>query len=92
MKANQFALIGFLLFRASDRPMPAVQARRTTATAPSGNRTRRWGTRFRYTGQQYLSQLGRYDYEPRSYSPMLGRFLQVDPIGLRKTSICMPMS
>ena len=39
------------------------------------------GSRFRYTGQQYLSGLGLYYYKARFYSPMLGRFLQTDPIG-----------
>ena len=37
--------------------------------------------RFRYTGQQYLSDLGLYHYKARIYSPTLGRFLQTDPIG-----------
>ena len=39
------------------------------------------GSRFRYTGQQYLSGLGLYYYKARFYAPMLGRFLQTDPIG-----------
>jgi len=39
------------------------------------------GSRFCYTGQQYLSGLGLYYYKARFYSPMLGRFLQTDPIG-----------
>lgn len=39
------------------------------------------GSRFRYTGQQYLSSLGLYYYKARFYAPMLGRFLQTDPIG-----------
>jgi RHS repeat-associated protein len=37
--------------------------------------------RFRYTGQAWLPELNMYYYKARIYSPMLGRFLQVDPIG-----------
>ncbi|MCR2833039.1 RHS repeat domain-containing protein [Parerythrobacter lacustris] len=37
--------------------------------------------RFRYTGQAWLAELGLYYYKARIYSPRLGRFLQVDPIG-----------
>lgn len=48
---------------------------------PYGEPNQTTGTRFRYTGQQYLSQLGLYYYKARFYSPMLGRFLQTDPIG-----------
>jgi RHS repeat-associated protein len=39
------------------------------------------GIRFRYTGQQYLRQLGLYYYKARFYSANLGRFLKPDPIG-----------
>lgn len=37
--------------------------------------------RFRYTGQQWIPELGMYYYKARIYSPTLGRFLQADPIG-----------
>lgn len=37
--------------------------------------------RFGYTGQKWLPALGLYDYKARTYSPTLGRFLQVDPAG-----------
>ena len=37
--------------------------------------------RFRYTGQAWIDELGLYHYKARMYSPTLGRFLQVDPIG-----------
>jgi RHS repeat-associated protein len=36
---------------------------------------------FQYTGQVWLPELGMYHYKARLYSPTLGRFLQVDPIG-----------
>ena len=37
--------------------------------------------RFQYTGQIWLPEIGMYHYKARVYSPFLGRFLQVDPIG-----------
>jgi RHS repeat-associated protein len=37
--------------------------------------------RFQYTGQIWLPELGMYFYKSRVYSPTLGRFLQVDPVG-----------
>ena len=47
-----------------------------------------WGTpgpsnqgRFQYTGQAWIGELGMYHYKARVYSPLLGRFLQTDPIG-----------
>jgi RHS repeat-associated protein len=37
--------------------------------------------RFQYTGQTWLPELGLYHYKARIYSPTLGRFMQVDPVG-----------
>ncbi|HEU0100489.1 MAG TPA: RHS repeat-associated core domain-containing protein, partial [Allosphingosinicella sp.] len=37
--------------------------------------------RFQYTGQTWIPELGLYYYKARFYSPTLGRFLQVDPVG-----------
>jgi RHS repeat-associated protein len=37
--------------------------------------------RFQYTGQAWIPELGLYHYKARLYSPTLGRFLQVDPVG-----------
>ncbi|MXP08941.1 hypothetical protein GRI68_01960 [Altererythrobacter halimionae] len=37
--------------------------------------------RFHYTGQAWLEEAELYYYKARVYSPKLGRFLQVDPIG-----------
>jgi len=37
--------------------------------------------RFQYTGQMWLAELGLYHYKARAYSPVLGRFMQTDPIG-----------
>ena len=39
--------------------------------------------RFQYTGQTWITELGMYYYKARIYSPTLGRFLQVDPIGYK---------
>jgi RHS repeat-associated protein len=36
---------------------------------------------FQYTGQVWLPELGMYYYKARIYSPLLGRFMQTDPIG-----------
>lgn len=36
---------------------------------------------FQYTGQVFLKDIGLYYYKARMYSPTLGRFMQVDPIG-----------
>lgn len=40
-------------------------------------------TRFQYTGQIMLPDLGMYDYKARVYNPTLGRFMQTDPIGYK---------
>ena len=36
-------------------------------------------TRFRYTGQEWIEELGLYDYKARLYNPAIGRFLSPDP-------------
>ncbi|WP_116091754.1 RHS repeat domain-containing protein [Sphingomonas crusticola] len=36
---------------------------------------------FQYTGQIWVPEAGIYYYKARAYLPVLGRFLQVDPIG-----------
>src|SRR5262249_33008795 len=38
---------------------------------------------FGYTGQLYMNTIGLYYYKARMYSPMLGRFMQTDPIGYK---------
>ena len=45
---------------------------------PGGN----YASRFQYTGQAWLPELGMAHFKARIYSPTLGRFLQPDPIGL----------
>jgi RHS repeat-associated protein len=37
--------------------------------------------RYQYTGQTWIPELGLYNYKARIYSPILGRFMQTDPIG-----------
>ena len=39
------------------------------------------GTRFLFTGREWLAPLALYDYRNRTYSAELGRFVQADPIG-----------
>lgn len=39
-----------------------------------------FGNRFLFTGREWLTEVGLYDYRNRVYSPDLGRFLQIDPI------------
>jgi RHS repeat-associated protein len=41
------------------------------------------GPRFRYTGQAAVPEVQLYHYKARVYDPVLGRFLQTDPIGYR---------
>jgi hypothetical protein len=36
-----------------------------------------------FTGREYIAELGIYDYRHRFYHPALGRFLQMDPLGLQ---------
>jgi len=43
--------------------------------------TSAFGNRWMYTGREWLSEIGLYDYRNRVYSAQLGRFLQNDPIG-----------
>jgi len=40
-----------------------------------------YGNRFMFTGREYFPELGLYDYRCRFYHPVLGRFLQSDPVG-----------
>jgi RHS repeat-associated protein len=37
--------------------------------------------KFQYTGQLWFPELGLYHYKARAYSPILGRFMQTDPVG-----------
>jgi len=41
------------------------------------------GEGFRYTGRRYDGETGLYYYRARYYTPVLGRFLQTDPIGYK---------
>ncbi|MBT2336215.1 RHS repeat protein [Variovorax paradoxus] len=64
----------------------ANSAGASTATytyGPFGEPNVTTGLRFRYTGQQLISELGLYYYKARFYSSNLGRFLQTDPIGYK---------
>jgi RHS repeat-associated protein len=55
-----------------------------TVTDWDGNNPRPYswyGNRFMFTGREYFPELGLYDYRNRFYHPVLGRFLQSDPVG-----------
>lgn len=55
-----------------------------TVTNGDGTAARGWsnyGNRFMFTGREYLSQPGIYDYRHRMYDPDTGRFPQTDPTG-----------
>jgi RHS repeat-associated protein len=55
-----------------------------TVTDWDGNNPRPYswyGNRFMFTGREYFPEFGLYDYRNRFYHPVLGRFLQSDPIG-----------
>jgi RHS repeat-associated protein len=53
----------------------------TQAYGPYGEPQKLTGSRFRYTGQILISELGIYHYKARAYAPKWGRFFQTDPIG-----------
>jgi RHS repeat-associated protein len=40
-----------------------------------------FGNRFMFTGREYVSQFGVYEYRNRAYHPGLGRFMSEDPKG-----------
>ncbi len=42
-------------------------------------------TIFGYTGHQYDAEIGLYYARARTYMPMLGRFMQVDPVGYKQS-------
>ncbi len=39
-----------------------------------------FASRYRYTGREFVSELGLYDYRARYYDPVIGRFLSEDPL------------
>jgi len=39
------------------------------------------GNRYYFTGREYDEESGLYHYRARAYSPVIGRFLQRDPVG-----------
>jgi len=59
----------------------AVAASQVYAYGPYGEPGNWTGGRFRYTGQIALPEAQLYHYKARVYDPLMGRFLQTDPIG-----------
>jgi RHS repeat-associated protein len=55
----------------------------TTIKAPNGSTrsTSNYGNRFMFTGREYDTETSNYYYRARYYRPVIGRFLQTDPIG-----------
>jgi RHS repeat-associated protein len=45
-----------------------------TSSAPA------YASRFAYTGQTWLPEIGMYYYKARLYNPVIGRFMQTDPL------------
>jgi len=50
---------------------------------PYGEPSQWSGSRFKYTGQVALPEVQLYYFKARVYDPILGRFLQTDPIGFK---------
>ena len=58
---------------------PAVNA--TYTYGQFGETTTLSGFPYRYTGRNLDFETGLYHYRARAYSPTIGRFLQIDPLG-----------
>lgn len=69
----------------ADRQGSIVAANGASTTrhtyGPYGEPNTWTGSRFRYTGQIALPEVSLYHYKARAYDPVLGRFLQTDPVG-----------
>lgn len=75
-------------FLHADHQGSIVAVSDSSGAASSINRYDEYGTpastnagSFQYTGQVWMPELALYHYKARAYSPSLGRFMQVDPIG-----------
>jgi RHS repeat-associated protein len=82
--ADQFGSVKFLLNSANTGiekyTYDAFGAPKITDWAGNVRSDSAYGNRFMFTGREYLSTIGIYDYRNRMYSPLLGRFLQNDPL------------
>ena len=83
--ADQFGSVKFLLNSANTGiekyTYDAFGAPKITDWAGNVRTDSAYGNRFMFTGREYLSTIGIYDYRNRMYSPLIGRFLQTDPLG-----------
>jgi RHS repeat-associated protein len=75
-------------FLSTDERASAIAVTNSSGTVTAVNSYDEYGIpasgntgRFSYTGQAWLPELGMWYYKARMYSPTLGRFLQIDPIG-----------
>ena len=75
-------------FLSADERGSIVAVTNSTGGSIAVNAYDEWGLpgtgnvgRFQYTGQKWIPELQAYDYKARVYHPVLGRFLQADPIG-----------
>jgi len=82
--ADQFGSVKFLLNSANTGiekyTYDAFGGPKITDWAGNVRTDSAYGNRFMFTGREYLSTIGIYDYRNRMYSPLLGRFLQTDPL------------
>jgi RHS repeat-associated protein len=53
------------------------------AYGPHGEPSAWSGSRYSYTGQLMIPEAQLYNYKARVYDPVMGRFLQTDPIGYK---------
>lgn len=72
----------------ADHQGSVVSLADSTGAALGINRYDDWGLpqasnlgKFGYTGQLWIAELGLWHYKARAYSPVLGRFMQTDPVG-----------
>ena len=59
-----------------------------TNYGPYGEGTPPTGMSFGFNGQRFDPETGLYYYKRRYYSPLIGRFLQTDPLGYRAVLNC----
>tara|TARA_R100001224_G_scaffold65643_1_gene39448 strand:- start:804 stop:1838 length:1035 start_codon:yes stop_codon:yes gene_type:complete len=86
--AGTYATASTRRFLHRDERGSVVAVTNSSGSVLQRNKYDEWGTpdsgnlgRFQYTGQTWIPEIGMYYYKARIYSPLLGRFMQTDPIG-----------